>query len=143
MLAGCASTPAAEVVYDSSSWETMIPASCTAFSDGCNQCMRLPESDDAACTKMFCETYTEPTCLDEELAKDPVIQPEATVDTSAIAASYVGLSLDDATAQAAANNTVLRVVVQDGEALPVNFEYLVGRINATIDDGVVTSVEVE
>jgi hypothetical protein len=41
------------------------------------------------------------------------------------------------------HDMMFRIVVQDGEALPVNFEYLVGRINATIDDGVVTSVEVE
>jgi hypothetical protein len=68
LLAGCASTPAAEVVYDSSSWETMIPASCTAFSDGCNQCMRVDGA--VACTKMFCETYAKPYCTDDEIENE-------------------------------------------------------------------------
>lgn len=50
--------------YNSESWKSLIPESCQAFSDGCNNCRRVEGSSDAACTMMFCETYQEPVCLD-------------------------------------------------------------------------------
>ena len=58
------SSEAQKKTYDQSSWQTMIPESCTSFFDGCNNCTRAEGSDNAACTRMFCETYKEPQCLD-------------------------------------------------------------------------------
>lgn len=52
------------VSYDANSWKTMIPDTCESFSDGCNTCNREAGSDIAACTRMFCQEYQEPTCLD-------------------------------------------------------------------------------
>ena len=42
-----------------------IPASCKSFYDGCNTCNRLADGG-TACTRMACESYGEPKCLDEE-----------------------------------------------------------------------------
>lgn len=51
-------------LYDYNSWKTMIDPSCTSFNDGCNTCNRMPGSDLAACTKMYCATYNQPYCLE-------------------------------------------------------------------------------
>ncbi len=61
----CACSSQEEITYDQNSWETMIPESCASFFDGCNNCNRTPGSA-AACTRMFCEQYQEPKCLDDE-----------------------------------------------------------------------------
>ncbi len=54
----------ASAEYDQNSWRTMIPQFCMSFYDGCNTCHRLIDSDDAACTKKFCQQYEQPRCLD-------------------------------------------------------------------------------
>jgi len=99
----------------------------------------MPDSDVAACTKMFCEIYAEPYCLDED-----VVETEPVVESSSdIRALYIGLSVEDAMAQAEANDTLFRVVQEDGEPLAVTMDYRPGRLNATVEDGIVVSVEVE
>lgn len=50
--------------YNQDSRKTMIPGTCKSFSDGCNTCNRIENTTEAACTKMFCQTYEEPKCLD-------------------------------------------------------------------------------
>lgn len=52
--------------YDQNSWQTMIPKTCNSFFDGCNNCNRMEGEEMAACTRMFCQEYQEPKCLDEE-----------------------------------------------------------------------------
>lgn len=52
--------------YDMNSWKTMIPATCASFFDGCNTCRRGGGSDMAACTRMACQQYEKPKCLDTE-----------------------------------------------------------------------------
>lgn len=42
-----------------------IPATCKSFYDGCNTCNRLADGG-TACTRMACESYGQPKCLDEE-----------------------------------------------------------------------------
>jgi hypothetical protein len=51
-------------LYTRESRKTMIPETCTSFFDGCNNCTRMENASEAACTKMMCETYQEPKCLD-------------------------------------------------------------------------------
>ena len=51
--------------YDADSWKEIIPAECQAFNDGCNTCTKAEGADSAACTRMACETYEKPVCLDE------------------------------------------------------------------------------
>lgn len=53
-----------EISYNQDSRKTMIPETCTSFFDGCNNCNKMENSTEAACTKMFCQTYEEPKCLD-------------------------------------------------------------------------------
>ncbi len=52
--------------FNQDSWKTLIDESCSSFFDGCNTCRKESGSDGAACTRMFCETYEEPRCLDDE-----------------------------------------------------------------------------
>lgn len=57
------------MTYDSESWKTMIPESCSSYFDGCNNCNKAPGSEMGACTRKFCEEYQEPRCLDEEISE--------------------------------------------------------------------------
>lgn len=57
--------------------------------------------------------------------------------------AYVGLTEEAALAKAAKANTPARVVERDGEALPVTMDYVFGRLNFSIKDGVVYKVAVE
>ncbi|MDD3262816.1 MAG: hypothetical protein PHR61_03135 [Candidatus Absconditabacteria bacterium] len=63
ILVGCTQNPQ-EISYDQDSRKTMIPETCKSFFDGCNNCSRMNDGENIACTKMFCETYEEPKCLD-------------------------------------------------------------------------------
>ncbi|MEE2729855.1 MAG: MliC family protein [Pseudomonadota bacterium] len=66
MMACTATPPAADETehYTQDSWQSMIPASCTHFFDGCNKCTRAAGSEMAACTRMACMEYKKPECLD-------------------------------------------------------------------------------
>ena len=156
VLAGCASTTTQEVSYDADSWRDVIPASCQNFFDGCNQCMRMPDSDDVGCTKMFCDTYAQPYCLDETVVDeiintDPdseLIDRETEMEAQRAEAEqyaweYIGLSVEEAEAFALEHNMSFRVVEEDGEGLAVTMDYRPGRINATVEDNIVVSVDVE
>ncbi len=57
--------------------------------------------------------------------------------------SYLGLTVADAEAKAAADGVPFRVVMRDGESLPVTMDYRPGRINATVESDIVISYEVE
>lgn len=50
-----------------------IPATCKTFYDGCNTCNRLADGE-TACTRMACESYGEPKCLDEETTTETATQ---------------------------------------------------------------------
>ena len=89
------------------------------------------ENGEVACTKMYCETYTQPFCTDEE--KVEVTSGEA----------YMGLTVEAATKLASENNTPFRIVEIDGEGQPVTMDYVIGRINVKTNSGVVTDIDVE
>ncbi|MDX9970394.1 MAG: hypothetical protein RBS56_00600 [Candidatus Gracilibacteria bacterium] len=55
--------------YTFESYKTMIPESCKSFFDGCNNCFRA-EDGNVGCTKMFCQKYEMPRCLDEESSQE-------------------------------------------------------------------------
>ena len=65
LVSGCTQSVRQEVVYDQKSWETIIPQSCLAFFDGCNNCRRSSASAIAACTRKACAQYKKPVCLDK------------------------------------------------------------------------------
>ena len=71
LLAGCNQQTQSinESEITSESWKTMIPQSCQSFFDGCNNCMRTADGE-VACTRMFCEKYDTPKCLDDEQGWD-------------------------------------------------------------------------
>lgn len=56
---------------------------------------------------------------------------------------YIGLTVAEAEALAAANDEPFRVVERDGEMLPTTRDYRPGRINATVEAGTVVAYEVE
>lgn len=56
---------------------------------------------------------------------------------------YVGLTENVALEKASAANVPARVVERDGEALPVTMDYVLGRLNFYVKDGVVYKITVE
>lgn len=76
LLAWCTNTPAVDdeiideenvvATYDENSWKEIISEDCVNFFDWCNNCTRVEGEDGAACTRMYCETYEEPRCTDDE-----------------------------------------------------------------------------
>ena len=56
---------------------------------------------------------------------------------------YAGLLEEDALAKAKSENKPARVVERNGEALPVTMDFVVGRLNLTVNNGKVEKVEVE
>jgi hypothetical protein len=57
--------------------------------------------------------------------------------------AYVGLVEEKALAKATEANTPARVVERDGEALPVTMDFVFGRLNFSVKNGVVYKVTVE
>jgi len=55
---------ALETVYTWESWKTLIAEDCQSFFDGCNNCQRMEDGSEIACTLIQCESYQEPVCLD-------------------------------------------------------------------------------
>jgi DNA polymerase II large subunit len=88
---------------------------------------------------------TEPTTEVEQGAEDANVDQDT--DTEPVAeetnSDYVGMSVADAQAKAEAEDTLFRVVMEDGESLPTTKDYRPGRINATVESGVVTEYSVE
>ena len=120
-------------MYNANSWKTEISDTCMSFNDGCNQCMRTGTGkEDVACTRMFCEAYTQPFCTDE-----------IKTDTDKANDAYVGLSVQEAQDLAVQSNTDFRIISIDGEGQPVTMDYRVGRLNATVESGVVTAINIE
>ncbi len=126
--------------YTMDSWKTIIPESCKSFNDWCNTCMRS-ESDpnQVGCTKMFCETYGEPYCLDESWS-DEIADDSASIVSGD---NYVNMKVEDAQALAAQNNIPFRVIETDWKTEAVTADYVKGRVSAKVQDGIVTSFTVE
>lgn len=56
---------------------------------------------------------------------------------------YTGLSVTEANAKANANGVMFRVVEKDGEAQAVTQDFLAGRVNATVENDIVTKYFIE
>jgi hypothetical protein len=72
-------------------------------------------------------------------AASPVIEPAPV----ASAAALIGMTTTEAEAYATENDLLFRIVEIDGEPQPVTKDYRPGRINASVEDGVVVSYTVE
>ncbi len=58
-----------KTLYNSESWKTMIPATCTRWYDGCNWCSKNGITEkgikiDGTCTMKGCRVYEKPICMD-------------------------------------------------------------------------------
>lgn len=72
------------------------------------------------------------------------LQPPPLVkDTKAVLEDYVGLSESQARDLARGRDTPFRVVTRDGVSQMVTFDFIRGRINADVRDGVVVAYVVE
>ncbi len=58
-------------------------------------------------------------------------------------ADYVGLTEEAAVQLAESRGARFRVVERDGQSLPITKDYIVGRINATVQNGIVVKYEIE
>jgi len=70
-------------------------------------------------------------------------QEEINNEEPEMIADYVGLTLEDAMTLAEANNVPFRVVKLDDRVQPTTRDFRIGRINASVKNGIVTSFEVE
>ncbi len=88
---------------------------------------------------MYCEQYVQPYCTDT----DETIIDESAEITDINATDYIGLTIEQAQSLAETNGVSFRVVAQDDEFFPVTMDYRPGRINATVRDGLIISVDIE
>ena len=97
-----------------------------------------------ACVKETSQDGTaEPHSLANEFKSD---KPPAAEEISIAKSSeftYAGLTIDQAHTAAKKRNKRFRVVNLDGIDLPVTFDFVYGRINAKVVDGVVVGASVE
>ena len=97
-----------------------------------------------ACVKETSQDGTaEPHSLANEFKSD---KPPAAEEISIAKSSeftYVGLTIDQAHTAARKKNKRFRVVKLNGIDLPVTFDFVYGRINAKVVDGVVVGASVE
>lgn len=80
-------------------------------------------------------TVPGPTDSTDAPEPPPLIDQE-TADT------LVGLSEDDATANAEANGWIVRIAERDGEKFPLTADWVENRVNLVVDDGIVIGVTV-
>ena len=66
-----------------------------------------------------------------------------TTQTQNLSGDYVGMSVPQAQAKAKAEGVPFRIAMADGEPFAVTMDYRVGRVNAVVENGVVTSYSVE
>ena len=64
-------------------------------------------------------------------------------DIANLSGDYLGMTVEQAEAKAQSQDVPFRVVERDGEIQPTTQDIRVGRINATVNNDVVTSYEVE
>ena len=125
--------------YTADSWKENIPDTCQSFYDGCNHCNRVGTWTDIACTKMYCEIYSESYCKDDI----PSDETNQNLDEQTLNSIYVWVSVDEAISEASKRNTSFRVVEIDGQPQAVTMDYRPWRINATTVSWFVTSISIE
>lgn len=64
-------------------------------------------------------------------------------EAEAVGGAYLGLTEEEAIAQAEVDGRDFRVGERDGEPFMLTEDYVLGRVTATITDGVITEVVVE
>lgn len=105
----------------------------------------------AGCTTLETQENPSPTLPTEISTQTPVPTIENTPselptpeeEKSDSPKDYVGLTLSGAQILAKENNVPFRLVQEDGEFLPATMDYVIGRINASMQDGIVVSYSVE
>lgn len=101
---------------------------------------RVTEGDPAECV-IDGKTFTS-----EDVPAEPINDDSATqkpVTDEEIKSVYIGLREDVAIARANSKDRQARVVKRDGESVNQTTDLQNGRLNLTVEDGVVTAVEVE
>lgn len=57
--------------------------------------------------------------------------------------TFVGMTVEEAESLASEQNIAFRVVMRDGQSLPMTMDYRPGRINATVESGMVVRAQIE
>jgi hypothetical protein len=68
-------------------------------------------------------------------------EPPPLIDDE-LAATLVGLSEEDAIANAEANGWIVRIAARDGESFQLTTDWVENRVNLVVDDGMVTAVTI-
>lgn len=71
------------------------------------------------------------------------VETGSSTDSMTETDSYVGMSEEEAQLRADENDVMFRVVERDGEPLPMTMDYRPGRINATVENGLIVDYYVE
>lgn len=87
-----------------------------------------------------------PTSSDDTSSPADDVQPTGEVtqaEAEAVGTAYIGLTEEEAQTQAEVDGREFRVGERDGEQFALIENYVLGRVTATVTDGVVTEVTVE
>lgn len=77
------------------------------------------------------------------IVTDYTVEGEGTDEPVPSESDYIGLSVEQAEQKAEQENTRFRVIMRDGESLPATMDFVLGRINAEVSNGIVTGYDVE
>lgn len=100
--------------------------------------------DDATAPATEDETSDESD--ETSMPADDDVQPTGEVtqgEAEAVGTAYLGLTVEEAQAQAEVDGRQFRVGEEDGEAYMLTEDYVLGRVTATVTDGTITQVVVE
>lgn len=92
------------------------------------------------------DTPTSSDSADDTSTPADDVEPTGEVtqaEAEAVGTAYLGLTEEEAQSQAEVDGRQFRVGERDGEQFALTEDYVLGRVTATITDGVVTEVVVE
>lgn len=99
-------------------------------------------ADDGTGTEAPADDTSDETSMpaDEDAAHDGSV---TAAEAEAVGTAYLGLTEDEAEEQAEVDGRTFRVGARDGEQFMLTEDYVIGRVTATVEGGVITEVVVE
>jgi hypothetical protein len=114
--------------------KTILAAALTLAAVSCEQHSSEPAPEKKPATA------EEPTVPEERPAPNPAPEKPAAPDDPTETSSYIGMTVQDASARADKADIRWRVVEEDGQSRPVTMDYRPDRLNFVVEKGKIIRV---